>query len=160
LNKLLLDFQKVKRFYGQTGSIRDIVKYENTPYIFACGLDRFLRIYDYKKNIEMPHIYLKNKLQCIFPYQIDFEVEKEELEYWESDEKSDDEMNELSDDSELEKEVENKTKKVNMKGTKIENIKEEKKHKYKNREQSSDEYTNNVESISQDNYDNYDEEGN
>jgi hypothetical protein len=53
----------------------------------------------------MPHIYLKNKLQCVYPYQIDFQEEKEELEYWESeDNKSDDEMNELSDDPDLEKE--------------------------------------------------------
>jgi len=71
-------------------------------------LDRFLRIYDYKKNVEMPHIYLKNKLQCVYPYQINFQEEKEDLEYWESeDDKSDDEMNELSDDPDLEKEENN-----------------------------------------------------
>lgn len=53
----------------------------------------------------MPHIYLKNKLQCIYPFQLDFQEEKEELEYWESeDNKTDDEMNELSDDPDLEKE--------------------------------------------------------
>lgn len=53
----------------------------------------------------MPHIYLKNKLNIVLPYEIDYKAEDDCLEYYEpeteKEKKIDDEMHELSDDPDL-----------------------------------------------------------
>ena len=63
----------------------------------------------------MPHIYLKNKLNIVLPYEIDYKAEDDCLEYYEpeteKEKKIDDEMHELSDDPDLVNE-ENEKKKI------------------------------------------------
>ena len=77
---------------GSTGAVKDIVHVKGSNLAICCGYDRFLRVFDYKTNEDLPQIYLKNKLNVVFPYDVKVESE------------SDDEDNSEGDNKELEDE--------------------------------------------------------
>merc|ERR1712151_472287 len=91
---------------GPTVSVKDLQHSEEGSIIFSTGLDRFLRVFEYKKNSEMPHIFLKNKLTSVLPIEVEWKPEDDELEYWEEEkEKNSDDMEEnYSEDSDIEEE--------------------------------------------------------
>ncbi|XP_063422323.1 WD repeat-containing protein 74-like [Mytilus trossulus] len=64
-----IDFRKgsvVNIFKGLAGSIRDLKCYKTEPYVASCGLDRYVRIHDYKTK-ELKHkFYLKSRLNCLY----------------------------------------------------------------------------------------------
>ncbi len=75
-------------------------------------MDRHLRVFDYKTNEALPQIYLKNKLNVIFPYEINTKEESSEGEEDESEDEEDELMEEGEFDEEdeegLEEELEDK----------------------------------------------------
>ncbi len=82
-----------KSLKGSTGAIKDILELNNNI-IASCGMDRFLRLFNYKTSEDLPQIYLKNKLTVIYPY----EEEKEQTEEDNKDEEEDN-SDEYDDDS-------------------------------------------------------------
>lgn len=64
-----VDFRKgsvVNIFKGFAGCIKDLQCYETEPLVASCGLDRFVRIHNYKTK-ELKHkFYLKSRLNCLF----------------------------------------------------------------------------------------------
>lgn len=107
---------------GHTGSVKDLQHSEEGSILFSTGLDRFLRVFEYKKNSEMPHIFLKNKLNCILPIEVEWNPEDDNLEVWESedDKKSDDMDEEISEDSEIEEEEDKIPKELELNVDKVE----------------------------------------
>jgi hypothetical protein len=65
---------------GSTGAIRDIHNVEGTPIVLTCGLDRYLRVFNYKTYEDMPQIYMKTKLNVLYPLDVEKVKEKEEEE--------------------------------------------------------------------------------
>jgi hypothetical protein len=86
-----IDFTPAKSLKGSTGSIKDIHQVKNTTKVLSVGYDRFLRIFDYKTYEDLPQIYLKNKLNVVYVYEIQEKEEKNE----------DDEEDEIEDDEDL-----------------------------------------------------------
>jgi hypothetical protein len=77
---LILDFTIAKSLKGSSGAIKDIRVIENSHVVLTCGYDRFLRIFNYKTYEELPQVYLKNKLNVIYPIAYECFIEKEEVE--------------------------------------------------------------------------------
>jgi len=88
---------------GNTGAIRDIKIIPGSNILASCGLDRFLRTYNYKTMEDMPHIYLKNKLTALHFIEYD-NVESNDKE--EEDEEDDGEESEIFESFEDEEEDE------------------------------------------------------
>ena len=84
---------------GSSGAIKDIVVIPDSFVVMTCGYDRFLRIFNYKTYEELPQVYLKNKLNVIYPVEYDSVKEKEE-------ENEEDESDEMFDDDEMEEDEE------------------------------------------------------
>ncbi len=66
-----------KSLKGSTGAVKDIVHVKGSNLAICCGYDRFLRVFDYKTNEDLPQIYLKNKLNVVFPYDVKVESESD-----------------------------------------------------------------------------------
>ena len=94
-----------KSMKGSTGAVKDIVHVKGSNLTFSCGYDRFLRVFDYKTNEDLPQIYLKHKLNVVFPYDVQVEDESDDEEN-SKDSKGDLEDEELFEEGEDE-EVEN-----------------------------------------------------
>lgn len=79
-----LDLRKNARmvhvYHGMGGSVRGVQSHDSLPMLGACGLDRFLRVYDVNTRKQLHKVYLKQKLNCIlFSAQTpDEEKEQEE----------------------------------------------------------------------------------
>ncbi len=99
-----LDFTIAKSLKGSSGAIKDIRPIEGSFVVLTCGFDRFIRVFNYKTYEELPQVYLKNKLNVIFPLEYESVQEKEQEEAEESDEMYDDD--ELEEDEELNDEPE------------------------------------------------------
>ncbi len=99
-----LDLAIAKSLKGSTGAIKDIVHVKGSNLTFGCGYDRFLRVFDYKTNEDLPQIYLKNKLNVIFPYDVKVENESEEESENEDKEYNDEDLFEQGEDEENESE--------------------------------------------------------
>jgi ribosome biogenesis protein NSA1 len=93
---------------GSSGAIRDLYNIPGTPIVLSCGLDRYLRVFNYKTYEEMPQIYMKTKLNTL--YALDFgNVQKDNKsgdEEGEDDEAESDEMFEEEDEDDEEEEEE------------------------------------------------------
>lgn len=63
---------------GSTGAIKDIYQIPNSSIVLTCGYDRFLRVFDYKTNEDLPQIYMKHKLNVICPYEVIMKKEESE----------------------------------------------------------------------------------
>jgi len=72
------DLKLLKTLKGHVGSIRDI-KVLTKNIIASCSLDRCLNVFDYKTNITLSHMYLKTKLNCIYPYSISSSFKEDEV---------------------------------------------------------------------------------
>ncbi|XP_065667944.1 WD repeat-containing protein 74 isoform X4 [Hydra vulgaris] len=57
--------KQVGAFKGNAGSIRSIIYHPSQPLIAACGLDRFLKIYDANSRKLIKKIYTKSALNCM-----------------------------------------------------------------------------------------------
>jgi len=72
------DFRKlscpVRCYKGFAGSIRGIVCHSNAPYIFSCGLDRYLRVHRQDQPKPVHKVYLKSRLNSLLV--ADLPVEK------------------------------------------------------------------------------------
>lgn len=95
-----------KNLKGSTGAIRDIVHIKgksNDGLTLVCGLDRFLRVFDYRTNADLPQIYLKNKLNVIYPYEVQFNDNDNENENENEDEQgfNEDESDDLMEEGEF-----------------------------------------------------------
>jgi hypothetical protein len=66
-----------KTLKGSTGAIRDILHLKG-GLTLSCGLDRFLRVFDYKTYEDLPQVFLKNKLNVLFPFEVETKEESEE----------------------------------------------------------------------------------
>jgi hypothetical protein len=80
---------------GSTGAIRDICNLANSSIVLSCGLDRYLRVFNYKTYEDMPQIYTKTKLNVLYP--LEYEIE-------ENNEENLDEEAEMFEDEDLEEE--------------------------------------------------------
>lgn len=64
-----LDLRKNARmvhvYHGMGGSVRGIESHPSLPMLGACGLDRFLRVYDVHTRKQLHKVYLKQKLNCV-----------------------------------------------------------------------------------------------
>ncbi len=118
---------RAKSLKGNTGSVRQVRHVKGTSVALTVGLDRHLRVFDHKTNEELPSFYLKNKLNCLFPYEVNIKEESEddedidedgedselmeEGEFDEEDDECNDEEEEEDDNEDEEEEVLNKKKK-------------------------------------------------
>nr|CAB3267725.1 WD repeat-containing protein 74-like [Phallusia mammillata] len=114
------DLRKMKQvlrcYKGFAGSIRDIVCHKSMPYIFSCGLDRYLRVHNANQPKPIHKVYLKSRLNCLLVTDEDIEKsegdskgtkrradgseDENEVGLWDKmDEISDDDSDELSSDS-------------------------------------------------------------
>jgi len=55
----------LKGYKGCNGSVRYLENHPTLPYLFSCGLDRYLRVHDEESRILKKKIYLKSKLNCL-----------------------------------------------------------------------------------------------
>ncbi|KAL3832329.1 hypothetical protein ACJMK2_023982 [Sinanodonta woodiana] len=80
----LVDLRKgqvVHIFKGTAGGIRDVQCHSSEPLVAACGLDRFLRIYDINTKQLMHKFYLKSRLNCLlFASKLSQEDEEQDAE--------------------------------------------------------------------------------
>jgi ribosome biogenesis protein NSA1 len=95
---LIVDMVVAKTLKGSTGAIRDIV-HLNGGLTLSCGLDRFLRVYDYKTYEDLPQVFMKNKLNVLFPFEV--EAKEESVEGEAEEDEFMDECEELEDDEDI-----------------------------------------------------------
>jgi ribosome biogenesis protein NSA1 len=55
----------VGRFSGPAGSVRQIVKHQDSPMIACVGLDRMLRTYHVHNRKQLDCVYLRQRLNCV-----------------------------------------------------------------------------------------------
>lgn len=107
-NNFISDFAIAKSLKGSLGSIRDIQHVPNSEIVVTCGLDRYLRVFNYKTYEDMPHLYIKNRLNtiCLWDYsQINTKKEENDDENSNDDSFSaneEEEFEEFEDDEEEE----------------------------------------------------------
>ncbi|KAK3718783.1 hypothetical protein QZH41_014033, partial [Actinostola sp. cb2023] len=71
--------QAVGNFKGFAGSIRCIEYCEETRRVAACGLDRFLRVYDLKSRKLLQKVYLKTRLNCLLFSSVENQNKRSQL---------------------------------------------------------------------------------
>lgn len=59
------NFMEIGKYKGCTGSVRDVKFHPSEPWLFTCGLDRYLRVFDVESRSLKAKVYLKQKLNCI-----------------------------------------------------------------------------------------------
>jgi len=83
----------VHKLKGSAGSIRDFQVHESSKFIACCGLDRYLRVYNYESKELVSNIYMKQILNALL-------LSGEEIEKKEEEEKDDDEDQSEKDEEE------------------------------------------------------------
>lgn len=102
-----------KSLKGSTGAIKDIQHVlGSNGKVVSCGLDRYLRVFDFKTYEDLPQIYLKNCLNCVCLYDVNKESLKEDDDDEENSEDIDsegdgeeDEFEEMEDEDDFNGEV-------------------------------------------------------